>query len=172
MPPHRGTNQQWDGGLTLHGDDDLVHGHGVLFDTALVGTSVRDLQVCQADGGVVLPGVVLHEGHTVLQPRTAAVVDVVVVVRKELDGVERGVRVGRGGCCSLPAPCVVLLHPRVSLHPSCILPTPSLLCPAPYLLLHLSLAILPYPILSHPIPQHPILSYPSHPSHPIPSHPI
>ena len=56
------------GGLTLHSDNDLVHGHGVFLHPALVGASVGDLQVGQADGGVVLAWVVLHEGHSVLQP--------------------------------------------------------------------------------------------------------
>lgn len=70
----------------MHGDDDLVHRHGVFLHPALVGAGVGDLQVGQADGGVVLPRVVLHEGHPVLQPRAAAVVDVVVVVGQELGG--------------------------------------------------------------------------------------
>lgn len=73
----------------MHGDDDLVHGHGVFLHAALVGAGVGDLQVGQADGGVVLAGVLLHEGHAVLQPRPAAVVHVVVMVGQELGG-ERG----------------------------------------------------------------------------------
>lgn len=85
------------GVLTLHGDNDLVHGHGVLLDAALVGAGVALLQVGQADGGVALPRVGLHEGHAVPQPRANAVVHVVVLVGQEL-----GAR-GDGGVSAAPA---------------------------------------------------------------------
>lgn len=132
--------------LTLHRDDDLMYGHGVFLHPALVGASVGDLQVGQADGGVVLAGVVLHEGHPVLQPRAAAVVDVVVMVGQELGGAsgktgqdwsgwgDRRLPAAEGNALPVPArlrlSCLVLPSPALPDLPGSACSTWNFPCPA------------------------------------------
>jgi len=146
----------------LHSDNDLVHGHGVFLHPALVGASVRDLQVGQADGGVVLAGVVLHEGHPVLQPRATAIVDVVVIVGQEL-GVESR-ETGQGWSWwgdpgllaeerkALPSACLALPALPVSSLPCQVFPSPVFPDPA-----RLFLPYLDYPLPCQTFPVLPAL---------------